>query len=121
MLFHALMLAALTVQPAEGGTSPLEGRWTNPSGSLVIVIAPCAAAMCGSVQSASDKATNDARKAGTDPLVGALLLTGIVPKGRRHWQARLFVPDLKKTTKADLRLLSSDSLQVKGCTVGGII
>ena len=97
MLLFLLPVATTLAQPGE---SALEGYWRNPSGSVIISIAPCGEAMCGRVQWASDKAVADARKGGTDPLVGVELLSGFVPKGENRWKGRLFVPDLKRTSKA---------------------
>ena len=58
---------------------------------------------------------------GADPLVGAVLLSEIVPKGEGRWKARLFVPDLKRTSRASLLQLGTSQLKVTGCAVGGII
>lgn len=101
--------------------SPIEGQWANPGGSVVVAIAPCGEAYCGTVVSASDKAKTDARKGGVDELVGTELLSGFVAGGNGQWKGRLFVPDLNKRTKALLRQLSPDQLKIKGCVVGGAI
>ncbi len=45
----------------------------------------------------------DAGKDGTNPLMGAEPLSYLVPKGDGRWKARLFVPDLNKTSKAEVR------------------
>ena len=63
-----LALAALFAEPAA-----IDGRWVNPEGSVIIAIAPCGEAHCGTVTWASDKAKADARQ-GTDKLVGTQLL-----------------------------------------------
>ena len=121
MLSLLLALATMLAQPGEPAETALEGRWRNPSGSVIISIAPCGEAMCGRVQWASDKAMTDARKGGTDPLVGVELLSGFVPKGQNRWKGRLFVPDLNKTSKAELRQLGLDQLKVTGCAVGRLV
>lgn len=115
----AYLLAITQLAPSSGFT--LEGRWQNPNASVIIAIAPCGDLLCGRVQWASDKAMRDARKGGTDPLVGAELLSGIVPNGDGRWKARLFVPDLNKGTKAELRRLGTDQLKVTGCAVGRMV
>jgi uncharacterized protein (DUF2147 family) len=116
-----LALAVILSQPAEPSETGLEGRWRNPSGSVIISITQCEQSFCGRVQWASDKAVSDARRGGTDPLVGAKLLTDIVPRGKGRWSARLFVPDIHKTSRAKLRLLGLDQLKVTGCAAGRII
>ena len=69
----------------------------------------------------SPEAFQVARKHGTDPLVGAKLLSDTVPHGEGRWRARLFVPDLDKTSKAELRLVGLDRLKVTGCAVGRLL
>ena len=118
MLLPFLAFALMLAQPGE---TALEGQWRNPSGSVIIAIAPCGEALCGHVRWASEKAMADARKGGTDPLVGAELLSGIVPNGEGRWKARLFVPDLNKRSKAELRPLGTDQLKVTGCAAGRLL
>ena len=115
----ALVLLATISSPLVA--SSLEGDWRNPSGSVVIAIAPCGEALCGRVKWASDKAQADARKGGTDPLVGTELLSGFVPKGEGRWKGRLFVPDLNKRSKVELRQLGHDQVKVTGCAIGGLV
>jgi uncharacterized protein (DUF2147 family) len=121
MVPELIMLALTLAQPGEAGGPTLEGRWSNPSGSVIISIDTCGDALCGHVRWASDKAMADARKGGTDPLVGTELLSHIVPKGEGRWQARLFVPDLNKRSKADLRQIGINQLKVTGCAVGRLV
>ena len=121
MLSLLLALATMLAQPGEPAETALEGRWRNPSGSVIISITPCGESLCGRVQWASDKAMADARKGGTDPLVGAELLGDIVPKGEGRWKARLFVPDLNKTSKGELLQLGNNQLKVIGCAVGRLV
>ena len=120
MQSHLLVLAVILAQPAKPGET-LEGHWRNPSGSVIIIIESCGGTLCGKVESASERAMVDARKGGTDPLVGAELLRDIVPRGEGRWRARLFVPDLNKTSKVELRLLGLDQLTVTGCFVGRVV
>lgn len=118
MLLPLLATAAMLAQPRE---TALKGLWRNPSGSVIISIAPCGEAMCGQVQWASEKAIADARKGGTDPLIGVEQLTDFVPKGEYRWKGRLFVPDLKRTSKAEVRQLGPDQVKVTGCAVGRVL
>ena len=84
-------------------------------------IAQCSESLCGRVLWASDKAVADTRKGGTDPLVGAVLLSEILPSGEGKWKARLFVPDLRRTSNANLRQLGTGQLEVTGCAIGGLV
>ena len=115
-----LLLSALLVLQAPS-SDDVQGHWRNPSGTVVIRIAPCGTAYCGSVQWASEKAKADAREAGTETLIGRKLLSGFIPSGTRKWRGRLFIPDLNHRSKAEIRLLAADQLKVTGCTIGRIL
>ena len=99
----------------------IEGRWTNPSGSVTVAIAPCGPSWCGTVVAASDKAKADAAKGGTPSLVGTQLMTGFAPTGDGRWKGRLFVPDLNFRAHASLALEDPATLKVRGCSVGGLL
>jgi len=114
-----LMLAPVIASPNVPIATSLAGSWANPSGSVIVEIMPCGeVALCGRVNWASDKAKADARKGGTDPLIGTELLRDFVPSGADRWKGILFVPDLKRTTKADLHKIAPDSLKIRGCVIG---
>ncbi len=115
------LLVMLTMIVVQGGAPSLEGRWRNPSGSVIVAIAPCGEALCGRVEWASDKAQADARKGGTDPLVGVELLNSFKSKGDGRWNGRLFVPDLNKRSKAELRQLGPNQVKVTGCAIGRLV
>jgi uncharacterized protein (DUF2147 family) len=115
MLPFFLVLATMS---AELAAPTPEGNWRNPRGTVVMTIAPCGEALCGRVLWASDEAQADARRGGTDPLVGAELLSGFVTNGKGRWKGRLFVPDLNKRSKAELRPLGPDQVKVTGCAIG---
>ena len=119
-MIAALLAFVLVAQPT-GPEPALEGRWRNPAASVVIAIGQCGQSLCGRVEWASDKATADARKGGTDPLLGTVLLSDIQPRSAGRWKARLFVPDINKRSKAELILAGDDRLKVSGCAVGGIV
>ena len=114
-----MMMLAMMLMFAPDSTPA--GRWKNPSGSVIVAIDSCGAGYCGTVESASDKAKADARKGGTETLVGTQLMTGFTPAGDGRWKGRLFIPDLNRRSKAELRLLSDGQLKVTGCAVGRMI
>lgn len=103
--------AALASGPA------LDGRWVNPSGSVIIDIAPCGGAHCGTVKWASEQAKADARK-GTDRLVGSDLLTGLIEQKPGQWRGKLFIPDQKMRANAKIQLIGERQLKVSGCAMG---
>ena len=115
------MLLALALLAAAQDVGPPTGRWKNPSGSVTVMIDACGEAYCGTVTSASDQATADARRGGTETLVGTILMTGFKAAGPGKWRGRLFVPDLNRRSKAELRLLGPGQLKVTGCMVGRMV
>jgi uncharacterized protein (DUF2147 family) len=108
--FLALAAAQDSPQP------PIVGRWANPSHSVIIDIAACSDAFCGTVQWASAQAKEDASK-GTDTLVGTQLLTAFQQKGST-WQGKLFVPDERLHVTGKLQSVSAQTLKVSGCAMG---
>jgi uncharacterized protein (DUF2147 family) len=117
----ALLLSVTSLMLAGAAGATLEGSWRNPGGSVVVAVAPCGEAWCGRVHWASEKAVADARRGGTDPLVGSELLSDLVPAGDGRWKGRMFVPDLNRSSHAELRLLGPDTVKVTGCAALGIV
>jgi uncharacterized protein (DUF2147 family) len=107
-------ILALALQAA--AQPSIQGTWRSPGGNSIITIEPCAAALCGTVVWASDKAKQDARK-GTSQLIGAQLLTNVVPKGK-GWQGRLFIPDQNIRATGKIQMISPQQLKVSGCALG---
>ncbi len=114
------MLLALAAMIA-AADAPIEGRWKNPSGRVVVQIEACGSALCGSVISAAESAKADARRGGTANLVGTQLMSGFKPAGAGKWRGRMFVPDINHRSKAELALVGSNQLKVTGCMVGRMI
>ncbi len=121
--FRAIVLALIPVAMAGGASAaPVDsfGVWRNPGGSVHIRAERCGQAMCGTVVWASDKAKADARRGGTDPLIGTQLFRDFRPQKRNVWLGRVFVPDIGKTFSGTVRLIDPDHLEGKGCLIGGI-
>jgi uncharacterized protein (DUF2147 family) len=109
----AILTLAATQAPS---TASILGRWTNPKGSVTIAIAPCGAALCGTVVAASEEAKADARKGGTTELIGTTLLSDLMPDGKEGWKGKIFVADLNIRTQARLEQIGPDQLKVTGCS-----
>ena len=81
----SVTFAAFAIAAAQAAApASIEGRWVNPSNSVIIDIAPCAQALCGTVVWATPKAQQDARK-GTPNLIGTQLLTDLQAMGS-EWE-----------------------------------
>ena len=113
-MLSLLALLALTAA-AEPSPASIEGRWVNPDHTVIIDIAPCANAICGTVAWATAKAQQDARK-GTDHLIGSQLLTDMQPSGGT-WEGHLFVPDEDLRARAKIQAQGSNQLKVSGCVM----
>ena len=111
----ALPASAANAQPAG-----VEGVWRNPKNSVHIKIQPCGENLCGYVVWANDHAKEDARKGGTDNLVGSQLLRNFAPSRTGVWKGKVFVPDLNATFSGTAELLDENTLKARGCLFAGI-
>ncbi|MEO7277824.1 MAG: DUF2147 domain-containing protein [Sphingomicrobium sp.] len=112
----ALSVNAPCVAASNAG---IAGRWVNPAHSVIIAIAPCGDALCGTVKWASAKAKSDA-SASTGSLVGTRLLTGLYQQGAQ-WQGELFVPDRNLHVEGRIERAGPGQLKVSGCALGGLL
>jgi len=116
-----LLATALFASPTLAA-SPIEGQWTNPARSVTVRIAPCRGrSLCGLVVSASSDAKAKAAAAGTPRLIGAELMSALVPAGQGLWTGEFFVPDRNVRAPGELRLLGPRTLEIEGCAVAGLL
>ena len=122
-LFTSIALLALTAVAAPAAASagaPFEGRWTNAKRSVIIEVAPCGSAYCGTVVWASPKTKANARKGGTENLIGTRLIEGIRPDGKGGYKGRGFVPKQNIHASATIRKAGPNTMVVKGCALAVI-
>lgn len=91
------------------------GTWQNPSGSVRIRAARCGGQVCGTIVFANDKAKADARRGGTDPLIGTQLFEEFAANGPRSWRGRVFVPDMNRRVTGTATLVDENTIRVEGC------
>ncbi len=84
----ALVLLALSMPFAASAQAAIEGHWVNPKGNVVVRLAPCGDAYCGTVIKASRHAQESARNGGTPHLIGTQILTGLRPNGDGTFKGR---------------------------------
>ncbi|WP_336961740.1 DUF2147 domain-containing protein [Sphingobium aquiterrae] len=113
------LLMSPAMAPAAPGSQSF-GIWSNPGGSVHIRVHPCGRSMCGRVIWANAKAMEDARKGGTDTLVGAELFQGFVRESDTVWRGKVFVPDIGKTFSGTVTVIDARTLQGTGCLLGRI-
>ena len=110
----ALAMTAALAIAAASASDGIEGHWLNPERSVIVRLAPCGKAMCGTVTWASEQARRAARK-GVDELVGTKLLTGFKQRADRDWRGRIFVPDHDIRVSGRIHVLDANRLRVSGC------
>jgi uncharacterized protein (DUF2147 family) len=96
------------------------GTWTNPSRSVQVRAHPCGRAMCGSVVWANATAQADARRGGTEKLIGAELFKDFVQESDSVWRGRVYVPDIDKTFSGTITVVDPRTLRASGCLIGRI-
>lgn len=119
ILSIAAACAALTA-PAAASSQALEGRWANPHKSVIVNVAKCGAAYCGTVSWASarnrQKVAADGRQ-----LIGMRILTDLRPQGGGVYKGRALEPKRNISGSATVTQISNDVMVVKGCAIGGFL
>lgn len=91
------------------------GTWQNPSGSVRIRASRCGSVVCGTIVFANDKAKADAKRGGTDPLIGTQLFEEFTARGPNQWRGRVFVPDMNRRVTGTATLETPNTIRVEGC------
>jgi uncharacterized protein (DUF2147 family) len=106
--------------PAAASSQALEGRWANPHKSIIVNVAKCGAAYCGTVSWASArnkaKVAEDGRQ-----LVGMRILTDLRPQGEGVYKGRAVEPKRNISGSATVTQINNDVMLVKGCAIGGFL
>ena len=116
-----LVLIAAAVPALGSAQTVLTGQWKNPKGSVIVRLTPCGNAICGLVTNATEHAKETARKGGTSNLIGTRILSNLRPVGDGSFKGQAFDPKRNIHAVATVRLVSRDSLAVRGCTVLGLV
>ena len=110
----ALILVAAVV-PVTASAHTLEGKWANPKHSVIVHVARCGDALCGTVSWATAKN----REKGAAP--GTRVLSDLRPAGDGIYKGRAFEPKRNIRGSAVVRQLGPDVMVVKGCAVLGML
>ena len=117
--FLPLIAAVVAFLPATAHAADRSfGVWKNPSGSVHVRAEPCGDKMCGTVVWANDKAIADARRGGTDNLIGLQLFRGFVHEKPGLWRGKVYVPDIAKTFSGTVSVIDRNTLKGAGCLLG---
>ncbi len=119
------IVIAMAAATASGAAAPvqatIEGDWTNSANTVEVRVSPCGDALCGHVTWASQAAQDDAFRAGTAQLVGTQVMYEFVPAGTDRWKGTVFVPDMRRTSRAKIIRRGPDQMEVVACELAGLI
>ena len=111
----SIAAAVVALSSTAASAQALEGKWTNPKRNVIVQVARCGDAYCGTVSWASAKN----REKGTEP--GTRVLTGLRPHGDGVYKGRAYEPKRHITGSATVRQVGPNTMVVKGCAVIGLI
>jgi len=103
------------------GAEPIYGVWRNPKNTVHVNIKSCGENTCGYIVWASADAQADARKHGTDNLIGLQVLRNFVPAKEGAWRGKVYAPDLGMTFSGTANVVDPMSLKAKGCVIGNFL
>lgn len=118
MLIAVATLAIVAAAPPPASLGPVEGVWRNARNTVHIRINPCGDQVCGVVAWADAKAQADARRGGTEQLLGTQVFREFRAVGDGSYRGRVFVPDLNSTFSGHLSVTPDGKLLGKGCLIG---
>ena len=110
----ALILLAYTVPATASAQAALEGRWVNPHHTVIVNVARCGEAYCGTVSWATAKN----REHGTTP--GTRVLTDLRPTGDGTYRGSAYEPRRDMHGSATVRQEGPNVMIVKGCALFGL-
>jgi uncharacterized protein (DUF2147 family) len=109
------VLYACAAPATAAAQSTLEGKWANPHRSVIVHVAPCGSALCGTVSWAN--ANN--REKGTTP--GTRVLSNLRPAGDGTFKGSAYEPKRDVRGSAIVRQAGPNVMVVKGCAMWGLI
>ena len=112
--------AAAVALGAPASAQALEGKWTNPKRSVIVNVARCGTAYCGTVSWATEKTRDKVAENGRK-LVGTRILSDLRPTGDGLYKGRAFEPKRNIRGSATVRQVGPNVMVVKGCAVLGVL
>jgi uncharacterized protein (DUF2147 family) len=110
----ALVAVAATVPVHAAAQAALEGRWANPHRSVIVNVARCGSAYCGTVGWAN--ARNRAKGVGP----GTRVLSDLRPEGDGVYKGKAYEPKRGISGSATVYQVGPNVMVVKGCAVMGL-
>lgn len=115
LITAVLALLAGAVPATASAQAALEGRWVNPHHTVIVNVARCGEAYCGTVSWATAKN----REHGTKP--GVRVLTDLRPAGDGTYKGSAYEPKRDMHGSAIVRQEGADVMIVKGCALFGLL
>jgi uncharacterized protein (DUF2147 family) len=115
ILHQAAVVAAAIALPAAAFAAPIEGKWKNAKGTVVVRVAPCGPAHCGTVAWAS------AHNRGEGVTPGTRVLSDLRPTGDGTYKGRAFEPKRDIAGSATVRQAGPNVMVVRACAIMGFI
>ena len=110
-----LVLTAVAVPVGASAQAALEGKWANPKKSVIVNVAKCGDALCGTVSWASPHN----KEKGVTP--GTRVLSDLKPLGDGLYRGRALEPKRNISGSATVRQDGPNVMVVKGCAVLGLL
>ncbi len=120
LLAVTLIASTVSAFAAQAAAPARRNVFENPSGSVQVESRACGKSLCGVIIWANDKAKADAKRGGTDPLVGTSLFRDFSPDGPDRWRGKVFVPDIRRTFSGRITRIDANTLEGRGCLAGGV-
>jgi uncharacterized protein (DUF2147 family) len=111
----ALVALAITVPVTARAQPALEGHWKNPKGSVIVHVARCGEAYCGTVSWATPRN----KEKGVTP--GTRVLSDLRPQRDGTYKGRAFEPKRSIGGSATVHQEGPNVMVVRGCAVAGIL
>ena len=110
----ALVALAATVPVHAAAQAALEGKWANPHKSVIVSVAPCGGAFCGTVSWAN------ARNREKGVTAGTRVLSDLRAQGGGIYKGKAYEPKRGLSGSATVHQLGPNVMVVKGCAVMGL-
>jgi uncharacterized protein (DUF2147 family) len=111
-LFLAATMASGTAMAAEPN-----GDWRTEDGSAIIRVDNCRGALWGVV--AWEREAGRDRRSGR-PTLGSTVLINMRPSSQARWDGQIYNAQNGETYKANVKMVSDNTLRVEGCVMGGV-
>ncbi len=129
----AAAVAACLCAAAPAFAGDPAGKWLTKNANATVSIARCGDALCGTIialrepndpatgRPKTDKNNPDSAKSGR-PLIGVQIVYDMKPNGSADaWDGKVYNAEDGKTYSGSITLTGANSLDLKGCALGGLI